>query len=542
MQRLTLIAMLLVLSGGCAGRYYWHSHTHYDYAAYPTAPAQVVVSQPPPAVPVAQELRPPQPSSTSTWVEGHWSYNGMWTWVDGTWVNGYAGWVWTPPVIVIVDGYYVLHRGYFRQPAYQPAPAYTHPNRIYISVRTDVGHHHHHDRPGANPPPAPEQPPLDRPRELAVPGAVVRTPPAPPAPTPAPAPVAQPQPERPVLVAPGATVSRRPSHARPDPDPAPAQPATPAQPTPPVLSNVPPVIERPTTEPGKNPGHNTVPTPTSPTPPAPVAEAPQVPRPDKHPGHDTAPTPAPIAATPKPVPVAPPVQEVPTPSAPPTQVTPGGHASMPSRRSRPTPSAPEQNQAQQSRNDRNDNRGTQDVAPVRNDRETRSTQDNRSRNATFDAMRTQLNQNRDANSAQSREPARDRNGAPASAPSAPRSVSNQERSKPARSTVVRPSDSASRPAGRSRKDPDAKPTDKPAFTCTLVTTEAPRGGQLDVHGDNFGATPVLRIGGKVTRILRRNTTDIRVQIPTDSNGGSVTVQSNGTTVECGTLTIIGTNR
>ena len=96
--------------------------------------------------------------------------------------------------------------------------------------------------------------------------------------------------------------------------------------------------------------------------------------------------------------------------------------------------------------------------------------------------------------------------------------------------------------GRGRKEPEAKPEAKPAFTCSLVTTEAPRGGQLDVRGDDFGPTPVLKIGGQVTRILRRNTTEIRVQIPRDSNGGSVTVISKGSTVECGTLTIIGTNR
>lgn len=116
--------------------------------------------------------------------------------------------------------------------------------------------------------------------------------------------------------------------------------------------------------------------------------------------------------------------------------------------------------------------------------------------------------------------------------------------KPARATNVRPADAATRSAGRSRKDPDAgtaKPKPAP-FTCTLVTLEAPRGGQLDVRGDGFGATPVVRIGGKVTRILRRNDTEIRVQIPRDSNGGPVTVQSSGETVECGSLTIIGTNR
>lgn len=80
------------------------------------------------------------------------------------------------------------------------------------------------------------------------------------------------------------------------------------------------------------------------------------------------------------------------------------------------------------------------------------------------------------------------------------------------------------------------------MTCSLLANEAPRGGQLDLHGEGFGATPVVRIGGKVTRILRRNATDIRVQIPRDSNGGSVTVHAGSESTECGTLTIIGTDR
>jgi hypothetical protein len=134
---------------------------------------------------------------------------------------------------------------------------------------------------------------------------------------------------------------------------------------------------------------------------------------------------------------------------------------------------------------------------------------------------------------------------PSRAPSSTRAAeATRSRSKPTQPTRVLPSAGASRSADRSRKDPDTAPTKKPAatITCSLVANEAPRGGQLDVHGDGFGATPVVRIGGKVTRILRRNATEIRVQIPRDSDGGAVTVHAGGAVGECGSLTIIGTDR
>lgn len=503
MKRLTVIALALALNAGtalnagCAGRYYWHSHTHYGYAAYPTAPAQVVVTQPPPPVPMTTELRPPQPSASSTWVEGHWTYNGMWAWVDGTWVTGYAGWVWTAPAIVIVDGYYVLHRGYFRQPAYQPAPAYTHPHRIQISVGAQVvASNHHAPRYQVPTPPraSDAQATIDQPRVLQVPGAVVRTPPAPTAtvtpPVLAPAPTntdAGPVPERPVLRAPGATVIQHPIGPQAPIVAAPISPMNPAQP-PPLLSNVAPVVERPAPPaviPDKVPGRISTPTPV---PVGPPSAPPVVLAPTKAPSHDT------VAPT--------------NPARPPAHVAPSGNATLAPRRVQPGPNV---NQAAE--------------------------QPDHRRSPNLDAMRAQPDRSRDNR--------RDRgttDAAPTTTP--PAATSTQARGKPASAATVLPSGGATRSAGRGRKDPDAKPTDKPAaaITCTLGASEAPRGGQLDLHGEGFGATPVVRIGGKVTRILRRNATDIRVQIPRDSNGGSVTVQAGATTGECGSLTIIGTDR
>jgi hypothetical protein len=79
----------------------------------------------------------------------------------------------------------------------------------------------------------------------------------------------------------------------------------------------------------------------------------------------------------------------------------------------------------------------------------------------------------------------------------------------------------------------------PVLTCTLLTTEAPRGGRLEVEGEGFGQTPVVRVDGKVTRTIDRTEKTIAVQIPADSNGGAVSVTSGKQQAQCGVLTIIG---
>ena len=90
------------------------------------------------------------------------------------------------------------------------------------------------------------------------------------------------------------------------------------------------------------------------------------------------------------------------------------------------------------------------------------------------------------------------------------------------------------------KDKPAAPAE-PVPICKLLTLEAPRGGMLEVEGEGFGKTPVVRIGGTVTRTIERRDKRVSVQIPRDSNGGKVTVQVGKTELDCGTLTIIGKN-
>ena len=87
----------------------------------------------------------------------------------------------------------------------------------------------------------------------------------------------------------------------------------------------------------------------------------------------------------------------------------------------------------------------------------------------------------------------------------------------------------------------AKKPGPPEPTCALVVSEGPRGGRLEVDGENFGKAPLVKIAGKVTRMIERTPKGIAVQIPIDSNGGAVTVKVGEIEAACGTLTIIGKN-
>lgn len=98
----------------------------------------------------------------------------------------------------------------------------------------------------------------------------------------------------------------------------------------------------------------------------------------------------------------------------------------------------------------------------------------------------------------------------------------------------------SAPPEKPAPDAEKKPA-PPALTCKLITTEGPRGGRLEVEGDGFGKAPLVRIAGRVTRLIERTGNRISVQIPRDSDGGPVSVKAGKLEAECGTLTIIGKN-
>jgi hypothetical protein len=95
--------------------------------------------------------------------------------------------------------------------------------------------------------------------------------------------------------------------------------------------------------------------------------------------------------------------------------------------------------------------------------------------------------------------------------------------------------------------PEKKPEQEPRTpsastpTCRLLTPDVPRGGRLEVEGEHFGKAPLVRIAGRVTRMIERFENRIAVQVHADSDGGSVTLKAGSHEVECGTLSIIGKN-
>jgi hypothetical protein len=98
---------------------------------------------------------------------------------------------------------------------------------------------------------------------------------------------------------------------------------------------------------------------------------------------------------------------------------------------------------------------------------------------------------------------------------------------------------APKPVEKERKPAEPEKPKEQAVTCTLLTKEAPRGGRLEVEGQKLGKSPVVKIGGVVTRIIERPGDKIAVQIPRKSDGGEVIVVVDAKNIACGTLTIIG---
>jgi hypothetical protein len=109
-----------------------------------------------------------------------------------------------------------------------------------------------------------------------------------------------------------------------------------------------------------------------------------------------------------------------------------------------------------------------------------------------------------------------------------------EKDKTSPAPAPTPPPKAAEGAGKGGEKPAAE-----TASCTLLTKEAPRGGRLEVQGTKLGKSPVVKIGGSVTRIIERPGDKIAVQIPKKSDGGVVIVLVDGKDVECGTLTIIG---
>ena len=67
----------------------------------------------------------------------------------------------------------------------------------------------------------------------------------------------------------------------------------------------------------------------------------------------------------------------------------------------------------------------------------------------------------------------------------------------------------------------------------------PRGAQLMIQGNGFGADTRVQIGGQFAPIVRTSATQAVVQVPNDSPGGVVSVTSGGQTVSCGSVRTMG---
>lgn len=80
-----------------------------------------------------------------------------------------------------------------------------------------------------------------------------------------------------------------------------------------------------------------------------------------------------------------------------------------------------------------------------------------------------------------------------------------------------------------------------APTCELLTHEAPAGGRLEVRVTHAGKSPLVKIAGKVARLIQRQGDTIAVQIHKRCEGGRVTLHADNKSADCGTLTIIGQN-
>lgn len=74
--------------------------------------------------------------------------------------------------------------------------------------------------------------------------------------------------------------------------------------------------------------------------------------------------------------------------------------------------------------------------------------------------------------------------------------------------------------------------------CQLNTSRAPAGGLITLTGNDFGSSPLVRIGGAVAPIVNRSRNQLRVQVPAQSAGGAVTLSAGGQESRCGSVTIL----
>jgi hypothetical protein len=129
---LLISATLLTALSGC---YYYDCPEGTTTVRYYQDPAYVEVQSAPPPLRAAVDVRPPKPNPGAAWVAGHYAWRGSWVWVDGHWETPRAGYVWTAPTVVHVEGGFRYHPGYWRPRTVEAAPVYRQPGRVRVSVR-----------------------------------------------------------------------------------------------------------------------------------------------------------------------------------------------------------------------------------------------------------------------------------------------------------------------------------------------------------------------------------------------------------------------
>jgi hypothetical protein len=130
--RLALLGLFTtVVAAGCVG-----SVRVSGTVRFRAPTATVTSTRPPPPVRPVVVARPPAPSPTAFWVEGHYKLEGgSWVWEEGHWDQTHGDRVWVPPVAEDRGDTVVYHPGYWAPPTHTPPPVY----RTRTTVRVIAG-------------------------------------------------------------------------------------------------------------------------------------------------------------------------------------------------------------------------------------------------------------------------------------------------------------------------------------------------------------------------------------------------------------------
>jgi hypothetical protein len=92
-----------------------------------------------------------------------------------------------------------------------------------------------------------------------------------------------------------------------------------------------------------------------------------------------------------------------------------------------------------------------------------------------------------------------------------------------------------------RPGPAPGPAQPPAaaLTCRAEDSVRPRGAVLVIHGTGFSPSTTVQIGGHNAAVRQVHAGHIQVEVPRETGGGLVVVTSNGQSINCGTVRLVG---